>query len=215
MSAGQIAAPHGRIRVPIVIALLVGAFAVGGLAGFSLPRAAGGTSRVDAAAGTTAAVAVPGAARPATPGVAVNTLDDAVARARLTAVNTLDDAVARARLTAVNGRKAFHLEKVCDTATHCVVTSSSFKAIPAGTEINYSGPDVDHLVAVLKIKNGSATGRCAIGSIFGDPSVPGTCRFDNGTGRLTQFHLTVAVTFDGSNWFWDGMYWFGDGGRTG
>jgi hypothetical protein len=199
MSAGQIAAPHGRIRVPIVIALLVGAFAVGGLAGVSLPRAAGSSSRVDATAGIAAAGTVPGAARPALPGVAVNNMSDAAARA----------------LAADNGWKPFHLAKVCDTATHCVVTSSSFKAIPAGTEIDYSGPDADHLVAVLKIKNGSATGRCAIGSIFGDPSVPGTCRFDTGTGRLTQFHLTVAVTFDGSSWFWDGTYWFGDGGRTG
>jgi hypothetical protein len=110
---------------------------------------------------------------------------------------------------AASSQKAFHLEKVCDTATHCVVTSSSFGAIPVGTEINYSGPDLNHLVAVFDVKNGSATGQCAIGSIFGDPSVPGTCMFDTGTGRLTQFHLDVAVTFDGSNWFWEGVYWFG------
>ena len=68
-------------------------------------------------------------------------------------------------------QKPFHLEKVCDTATHCVVTASTFKPIPAGTEINYSGPDADHLVPVLTIKNGSATGRCAIGSVFGSPSI--------------------------------------------
>ena len=106
-------------------------------------------------------------------------------------------------------QKAFHLEKFCDTGTHCTVTASSFNAIPVGTEINYSGPDLDHLVAVFNIKNGSATGQCAIGSIFGTPSAPGTCNFDTGTGRLTQFHLDVAVTFDGTNWFWDGWYWFG------
>lgn len=107
-------------------------------------------------------------------------------------------------------QKPFHLEKVCDTDTHCVVTASTFKAIPAGTEINYSGPDPDHLVAVLTIKNGSATGRCAIGSIFGDPSTPGSCVFDTGSGRLTQFHLDAAVTFDGTHWFWDGWYSFGN-----
>jgi hypothetical protein len=108
-------------------------------------------------------------------------------------------------------QKPIHLAKVCDTGTHCTVTASSFNAIPVGTEINYGGPDPDHLVAVFDVKNGSATGRCAIGSIFGDPSLPGTCMFDMGTGRLTQFHLDVAVTFDGSNWFWDGTYWFGGG----
>lgn len=106
-------------------------------------------------------------------------------------------------------QKPFHLEKVCE-ATHCVVTASTFAPISAGTEINYGGPDVDHLVAVLTIKNGSTTGQCAIGSIFGDPSAPGTCTFAAGTGRLTQFHLDVAVTFDGTLWFWDGWYSFGN-----
>jgi len=107
-------------------------------------------------------------------------------------------------------QKPFHLEKVCDTGTHCVVITSNFAAIPAGSEINYTGPDVDHLVPVLTIKNGSATGQCAIGSIFGDPSTPGTCVLAAGTGRLTQFHLDAAVTFDGASWFWDGWYWFGN-----
>jgi hypothetical protein len=106
-------------------------------------------------------------------------------------------------------QKPFHLEKACDTATHCVVRASTFDAIPVGTEINYSGPDIDHLVAVLTTKNGSATGQCAIGSIFGDPSVPGTCVFAAGTGRLTQFNLEAAVSFDGTLWFWDGWYSFG------
>ena len=107
-------------------------------------------------------------------------------------------------------QKPFHLEKVCDTATHCVVTASNFKPIPAGSEINYTGPDADHLVPVLTIKNGSATGQCAIGSIFAVPSTPGTCLFTAGTGRLTQFHLDAAVTFNGTHWFWDGWYWFGN-----
>ena len=178
MSAGQIAAPRGRLQAPIVIVLLVGAFAVGGLTGFSLPRAAGSGSQVAPAV---------------IPGAAVNSMSEAA-----------DQAFA--------GQKAFHLEKVCDTDTHCTVTVSSFNAIPAGTEITYSGPDANHLVAVFDIKNGSATGQCAIGSIFADPSRPGTCKFDTGTGRLTQLHLDVAVTFDGSNWFWDGTYWFGNGG---
>jgi hypothetical protein len=107
-------------------------------------------------------------------------------------------------------QKPFHLEKVCDTGTHCVVTASNFAAIPAGSEINYTGPDPDHLVPVLTIKNGSTTGQCAIGSVFGSPSAPGTCVLAGGTGRLTQFHLDAAVTFDGTHWFWDGWYWFGN-----
>jgi hypothetical protein len=62
---------------------------------------------------------------------------------------------------------------------------------------------------VLTVKNGGASGKCAIGSIFGDPSAPGTCVFATGTGRLTQFHLDADVMFDGTLWFWDGLYWFG------
>jgi hypothetical protein len=115
--------------------------------------------------------------------------------------------------------KAFHLEKVCDTATHCVVTSSSFKAIPAGTEITYGGPDPNHLTAVITVRNGTATGQCAIGSLvgYGDPSLPATCIFDTGTGRLTQFHLSVkvATTAQYNPWYWDGTYWFGDDGHDG
>jgi hypothetical protein len=113
---------------------------------------------------------------------------------------------------AASSQKPFYLAKVCDTNTHCVVTYSSLDAIPKGTEINYSGPDFDHLTAVFDIKNGSATGHCAIASIFGDPSVPGRCTFDMGTGRLTQLHLDVRVTFDGSTWFWIGSYSFGKAG---
>ena len=106
-------------------------------------------------------------------------------------------------------QKPFHLEKVCE-GTRCVVMSSNFAGIPAGSEINYTGPDVDHLVPVLTIKNGSTTGQCAIGSVFATPSTPGSCDLAGGTGRLTQFHLDAAVTFNGTLWFWDGWYWFGN-----
>ena len=112
--------------------------------------------------------------------------------------------------TLAGSQKPFHLEKVCDTATHCVVTASNFSGIPAGSEINYTGQAPDNLVPVLTIKNGSVTGACAIGSVFGTPSTPGSCDLAGGTGRLTQFHLDAAVTFDGTLWYWDGWYWFGN-----
>jgi hypothetical protein len=203
MPAGQVAAAHGRLQAPIVIVLLVGAFAVGGLAGFSLPRAAG-SSHVDAAAGLSTGAAIPG--------VAVNNMSDAADRA----FRGLASGAAIPGVAVNNMQKAFHLEKVCDTATHCVVTSSSFKAIPAGTEITYSGPDANHLTAVITVKNGTATGHCAIGSLvgYGDPSLPARCTFNRGTGRLSQFHLNVKVTTTAqfNPWYWDGTYWFGNGG---
>ena len=98
MSAGQIAAPHWRLGTPIVVGLVVGAFAFGGLAGFSLPRAAG-SSHVDAAAGSAAGAVIPG--------VAVNNMSDAADRAFAglsahartipgAAVNNMSDAAERA-----------------------------------------------------------------------------------------------------------------------
>ncbi len=115
-------------------------------------------------------------------------------------------------------QKAFHLEKTCievsSVENECVVTSSSFQAIPAGTLITYdttAGPTA--FIATIAVKNGSATGRCDILAAINDPATAGTCVFGSGTGRLTQFHLTVAVTRtpDWSLWFWDGTYWFGGG----
>jgi len=66
--------------------------------------------------------------------------------------------------------KAFPVEKTRANDFLRIVQSSSFRAIPAGTDITY-------------------TYNCA------------------GTGRLTQFHLAVDVTFDGSTWSWDGTHW--------
>lgn len=116
--------------------------------------------------------------------------------------------------------KAFHLEKTCVTLSptvhQCQVTSSTFKAIPVGTLITYDttfGPTA--FVATIAIKNGSATGHCNILAAIQDVTKAGTCTFDEGTGRLTQFHLTVAVTRSATvtlnPWFWDGWYWFGGG----
>jgi hypothetical protein len=108
--------------------------------------------------------------------------------------------------------KSFHLAKVCSGFT-CTITSSSFKGIPAGTQINYTGTSADALVAVIAAPHGTATGNCNIASVFGDPSSPGLCTFDSGTGSLSAFHLTVAVTYDASIdvWSWDGTYGHGSG----
>lgn len=111
-------------------------------------------------------------------------------------------------------QKAFHLEKFCDTGTHCTVTFSSFPLIPVGTEITYSGPDADHLVAVVTVKGSTLTGQCAIQDVIDDATNAGICSFETGTRRFSQFHLgdvAVTRTEDFSLWFWDGTYSFGPG----
>jgi hypothetical protein len=106
----------------------------------------------------------------------------------------------------------FHVEKDCANLT-CVITSSSYRGIAAGSEINYSVNADGSLTAVISAAHGTATGRCVLAPIFGDPSRPGSCVFSSGTGSLTQFHLNVAVTTTNFvTWFWDGSYWFGNGG---
>ncbi len=103
---------------------------------------------------------------------------------------------------------------VSSVKNQCKVTSSTFGAIPVGTLITYdtsAGPTA--FVATITVKHGSATGRCDILAAINDATKAGRCTFKSGTGRLTQFHLTVAVTrsttTDWNPWFWDGTYWFG------
>ena len=103
----------------------------------------------------------------------------------------------------------FHVSKDC-AGLSCVITSSTFKAIPAGTMINYTVNGDGSLTAVISVAHGSATGRCVLDPIFDDPSLPGTCVFSSGTGSLTQFNLNIDVTTsDFVTWFWDGSYWIG------
>ena len=118
---------------------------------------------------------------------------------------------ALAPVAAASTAKPFHVAKDCDGLT-CVVTSSTYKGIPAGSVINYTENTDGSLTAVISGAHGSATGRCVLDPIFGDPSLPGTCVFSSGTGALTQFHLNVAVTTsDFVTWFWDGTYSMGSG----
>ena len=93
---------------------------------------------------------------------------------------------------------AFHLVKSC-TGYICTVTASSYRAIPVGSTISYTGPGNDALVAEIKVAGGTATGRCNIATL------PGTCTFAAGTGTLAAFHENLVVTQDSSGlWIWDG-----------
>ena len=156
MSAGQIAAPHWRLGTPIVVGLVVGAFAFGGLAGFSLPRAAG-SSHVDAAAGSAAGAVIPGVAvnnmsdaadrafaglsahARTIPGVAVNNMSDAAERAFAglaagartipgVAVNNMSDAADRA----FAGLAATDHERAENTFTKWITTPPAMAGVVGG-----------------------------------------------------------------------------------
>ena len=109
-------------------------------------------------------------------------------------------------------QKAFHLAKTCDAFPTCVVTASNYKKIPVGTEITYSDAGVapSGLLPTIHGRHGTASGVCDLTAIFAGTG-PGTCVFSSGTGSLTSFTATLAVTFDGTLWYWDGTS--GDAGH--
>jgi hypothetical protein len=108
-----------------------------------------------------------------------------------------------------SSQKSFHLMKTCVSDVLCTVVSSSFKAIPGGTDISYVNAPGGLAYPTIVVRNGSTTGVCNWNQPPG--SVLAKCTFGTGSGRLTQFHLAVDVTFDGIYWFWDGTYWMGGG----
>ena len=112
--------------------------------------------------------------------------------------------------------KNFHLDKTCGPDSSeplgyvCTIQHADFKWFPTGTEVHYISQNQagDVVQATISIKNGSTNGVC----VWSSP-VNAICTFSPGTGRLTEFHLVVAVTAnaDVSIWYWDGTYWFGGG----
>ena len=116
-----------------------------------------------------------------------------------------------ASVSAASSEKAFHLNKTCSIpGALCTVQWSDFKAIPAGTDITYTWASATIAYPTIVVRNGSTTGICD----WAQPAsgaVRAKCTFDGGTGRLTQFHLAVDVTHVGTVWYWDGIYWSGNG----
>lgn len=126
-------------------------------------------------------------------------------------IGTILAVAALAPLASASIEKPFHVVKDCAGLT-CVITSSSYRGIPAGTVINYTVNTDGSLTSVITVAHGTLTGRCVLAPIFADPSSPGTCVFASGTGTMNQFHLNVAVdTVDRVTWTWDGTYTYGSG----
>ena len=126
-------------------------------------------------------------------------------------VGTIISFAALAPMASASVAKPFQATKDCANL-RCVITSSSHKRIPVGTVITYTMNADGSLTSVISVAHGTATGRCVLAPIFGDPSSPGSCVFASGTGSMNQFHLNVAVnTVDFVTWTWDGTYTFGSG----
>jgi len=122
-----------------------------------------------------------------------------------------------------------HLVKDCSTflgttPSFCIVSSSGFSQLPAGTKVWYKGPVLQDTLflssnVLLDTEHGStATGYCIFEArLQGDARAPtGLCSFWEGTGALTGFHAIVDVTIDESQEFhWDGVYYYSGRPLTG
>jgi hypothetical protein len=121
---------------------------------------------------------------------------------------------------------ALHVTKECSAYTglagsFCTITSSNVKQIGVGSRVVYAKAagatslDTDVILYAPGPGNNTAFGHVVLDFV----SARGTATFSGGTGKLTGFHASVAVSYlGGHNWAWDGTYSFSDdddsGGRN-
>ncbi len=104
----------------------------------------------------------------------------------------------------------FHLTKETseytgEAGSFCTVTSSNLDAIKVGSKIIYTAPAAEPVIeSDLVIISGDDT---LTGHVLLDvPSASGTLAITGGTGAFAGFRADTAVTFDGTEWHWDGTY---------
>ncbi|MBI3745113.1 MAG: hypothetical protein HY264_01035 [Chloroflexi bacterium] len=95
----------------------------------------------------------------------------------------------------------------------CTITSSNFRAIPAGTRIVYAsavvGALLDTDVSLAAGPGNVALGHCTLDFL----ALPGICTLSGGTGQFVHIQARVVVSPDATPnvWHWDGTYSFGSG----
>jgi hypothetical protein len=109
-----------------------------------------------------------------------------------------------------------HVTKECSAyagraGEFCTITSSNLKQIEVGSRVVYAKAagatslDSDVVLDPPGPGNNIAFGHCALEFATG----LGRCTFSGGTGKFTQFHASVVVSYlGGRNWAWDGTYSF-------
>jgi hypothetical protein len=113
-----------------------------------------------------------------------------------------------------------HFTKDCHSYTglagsHCVITSSSLKAIEVGSWIVYASPlgatgvDSDVVLDPPGPGNNMAFGHCTLVLA----TLVGGCTFWGGTGKFTHFHASTNTTLAAPRvWHEDGTYSFSPAG---
>lgn len=104
----------------------------------------------------------------------------------------------------------FHLTKETseytgEAGSFCTVTSSNLDAIKVGSKIIYTSAASEPVIeSDLVIISGDDT---LTGHVLLDvPSASGTLAITGGTGAFAGFRAETVVSFDGTEWHWDGTY---------
>ncbi len=107
---------------------------------------------------------------------------------------------------------ALHVTKKCSeynglAGDHCTITSSSLKAIPAGSTVVYLDaavfPSLDSDIVVYTRGANAAYGHVQLDLT----TSTGRITFSGGAGRFKKFQATVEVTpLGGVDFAWDGTY---------
>jgi hypothetical protein len=119
-------------------------------------------------------------------------------------------------LASLSRSGTLHVEKECSVYTGhagdiCTITSSTVKAIEAGSRVIYASDavgasvDTDVLLDPPGAGNNTAFGHCTIDLATGT----GACTFSGGTGKFTWFQASVIVSpLGGPDFEWNGTYRF-------
>jgi hypothetical protein len=108
-----------------------------------------------------------------------------------------------------------HVTKECSqydgqAGSFCTITSSNIPQITRGMRVVYtSAADLVTLTLNTDIVldgpgNNDASGHVTLNILTGS----GVVTLTGGTGRFSGIHATVAVTYSGGTWHWDGTYSF-------
>jgi hypothetical protein len=110
---------------------------------------------------------------------------------------------------------ALHVTKECSQYTgqagsFCTITSSSLKAIDAGSKVIYAQPagaaGLDTDIVLYTGPGNSAYGHVTLSFA----TLSGVVTFSGGTGQFRGFEASVVVTYNPATnlWYWDGTYSF-------
>jgi hypothetical protein len=109
---------------------------------------------------------------------------------------------------------ALHVTKECSAYSglagqFCTITSSNLKAIKVGSRVVYAsaagGTSLDSDL-ILYSGHDRAFGHVVLDFV----AKTGAVTFSGGTGQLSGFNASVAVSLDPATglWHWDGRFWF-------